>query len=58
MHRCTQCHGKFGLIRHRWWGSQFCSKKCQQSFLCERERASRWLYGDFLGLRPSKSLLT
>jgi hypothetical protein len=51
--RCAHCGGKFGLIRHRWFRNQFCSKRCQEKFLAklvqDRDRVQRWL--DFL--KPS-----
>jgi hypothetical protein len=25
---CAHCHGKFGLVRHRWASKSFCSRKC------------------------------
>jgi hypothetical protein len=47
---CAQCGGKFGLIRHRWFNNQFCSKQCQEEFLAklvqDRDRVRQWL--DFL----------
>jgi endogenous inhibitor of DNA gyrase (YacG/DUF329 family) len=47
MKRCAYCAGKFGLIRHRWYQRQFCSKKCRDQFLeklaADRERVRRWL---------------
>jgi hypothetical protein len=37
----------FGLIRHRWWGYQFCKKKCLNDFLAKRAqqiaRVKEWL---------------
>jgi hypothetical protein len=26
--RCACCHGKFGMVRHRWAFKAFCSRKC------------------------------
>lgn len=47
VNHCTECQGKFGLIRQRWYGYQFCSKRCQERFLkklAERKQAVRgWL---------------
>ena len=28
MKRCSQCGGQFGLIRHRWFGVQYCKRRC------------------------------
>jgi len=48
--RCVHCGGKFGLIRQRWFNTQFCSKRCREEFLAkftqDRDRVLRWL--DFL----------
>lgn len=47
MKLCSQCNGRFGLIRHRWLGYQFCTKGCLQHFLALRsrqiEQMKRWL---------------
>jgi endogenous inhibitor of DNA gyrase (YacG/DUF329 family) len=47
MKYCAQCGGKFGLIRQRWHGYQFCSKKCRATFLenfsREKELVRAWL---------------
>jgi hypothetical protein len=47
MKRCAQCGRKFGLIRHRWHGYQFCTKKCRDDFLDRlgrgNERLHKWL---------------
>lgn len=46
MNSCSKCRGKFGLIRHNWWGHQFCSKNCKAAYLemleKERVRLRRW----------------
>jgi hypothetical protein len=47
MERCQTCNRQFGLVRHRWWGYQFCTKKCLNDFLVKRiqeiERLKGWL---------------
>jgi endogenous inhibitor of DNA gyrase (YacG/DUF329 family) len=47
MKQCSECRGRFGLIRSRYWASQFCSKKCREVFLQrladERTRINKWL---------------
>jgi hypothetical protein len=47
MERCHVCNHAFGLIRHRWWGYQFCKKKCLNDFLAMRSqqisRMREWL---------------
>jgi len=46
MNRCMRCAGKFGLIRHRWWGYEFCSLKCKEAHIEEiartREQLRQW----------------
>ncbi len=46
MARCEHCRGKFGLIRHTWWGHRFCSNKCRSAYLDklarDRERLKAW----------------
>jgi hypothetical protein len=45
--RCATCGGKFGLVRHQWYQTQFCSKHCRAKFLAklaqDRDRVRRWL---------------
>ncbi len=47
MERCHACNHAFGLIRHRWWGYQFCGRKCLNDFLAKRAqqigRMKGWL---------------
>jgi hypothetical protein len=47
MQRCHACNRQFGLIRHRWWGYHFCTKKCLNDFLAKRSqqigRMKDWL---------------
>ena len=38
MQRCQACNRQFGLVRHRWWGYQFCKKKCLNDFLVKRSQ--------------------
>jgi hypothetical protein len=35
---CDRCQGKFGLIRNRYYGHQFCSKQCLQDHQLARDR--------------------
>jgi hypothetical protein len=45
--RCYQCHGRFGLIRHRYALKQFCTKECLERFRHEGDREAhrlkRWV---------------
>jgi hypothetical protein len=45
--RCAYCGGKFGLVRRRWFQTQFCSKRCREKFLAkltqDRDQVRRWL---------------
>jgi hypothetical protein len=47
MERCHGCNRSFGLVRHRWWGYQFCQKNCLKGFLAMRSqqitRMREWL---------------
>jgi hypothetical protein len=43
MKRCLQCGGQFGLIRHAYFRSQFCSRKCLESHKLDLERKREWL---------------
>lgn len=40
---CAVCGGKFGLIRHYWWRTALCSKKCIDRFNARREADHQWL---------------
>jgi hypothetical protein len=31
--RCAHCGGRFGLIRHRWYGHHFCRARCREAYL-------------------------
>jgi len=56
MQRCQHCHGKFGLTRHRILTFKgylnFCSRRCKDAFVLEREDFVRkkkwfkWLYDE------------
>jgi hypothetical protein len=37
--RCAQCHGKFGLVRHRRDFKPFCSKHCVDRYNLSRRIA-------------------
>ena len=43
--RCAVCDGKFGLVRHRSWRTQFCSKKCFDLFRARRQSDLYWIIG-------------
>ena len=47
MRKCANCHRPFGLVRHYWFRTQFCSKRCRRIYLDkaaqDRERMARWL---------------
>jgi hypothetical protein len=34
---CAVCDGKFGLLRHYSWRTQFCSRKCVDRFRTRKE---------------------
>jgi hypothetical protein len=36
--RCYQCHGRFGLIRHRYALRHFCTKECVERFRNDSDR--------------------
>lgn len=40
---CAICGGKFGLIRHYYWRTALCSKKCVEHFKIRREADYEWL---------------
>lgn len=40
---CAVCGGRFGLIRHYWWRTALCSKKCVDRFNARREADQKWL---------------
>jgi hypothetical protein len=44
--RCYQCHGRFGLVRHRYALRQFCTKQCLERFRNdsgrEAHRLKKW----------------
>jgi len=43
MKGCSQCGGKFGLIRHAFLGAQLCSKKCLEAYKRDWEWRRGWL---------------
>jgi len=52
MHRCCHCHGRFGLVSHRFLFKRFCSSKClgthrRNLATAIEQRLSRWC-SDFL----------
>jgi hypothetical protein len=52
MQRCCHCHGRFGLVTHRYLFKRFCSKECLGTYkrrlaAAIRERATRWLSAHF-----------
>jgi hypothetical protein len=51
--RCAQCHGKFGLIRHRWYAYQFCTKTCREGFLRKLTEEKELVHGWLAYLKPS-----
>jgi hypothetical protein len=48
--RCYQCHGRFGLIRHRYALRQFCTKQCLERFRNNSDREAHHLrkWAEFL----------
>ncbi len=42
---CAMCGGKFGLIRHYYWRTPLCSKKCVDRFTARREADHKWFAG-------------
>ena len=43
VNKCHYCGGKFGLIRHHWWGEQYCSLKCFEAAEIMRNRIREFL---------------
>ena len=43
MKRCSQCGGKFGLVRYTFFRNQFCSKKCLQAVKIDLDMKRYWL---------------
>ena len=41
--RCNFCGGPFGMVRHRWWRQQFCSKRCYNLAQTQRDRLRQFL---------------
>jgi hypothetical protein len=55
---CGHCgSSKFGLIRHRYFNLQFCSRKCKDAYLAQlasdRESLRKWFA--FLAREPTKT---
>jgi hypothetical protein len=50
VNRCAYCHGRFGLVRYRHFGRQFCSDagrhRCKQLYLAA--------HGDRLSVKMSR----
>jgi hypothetical protein len=40
---CPICSGRFGLIRHYYWQTPLCSKRCVDQFRARREADRKWL---------------
>jgi hypothetical protein len=38
MKRCSQCNGRFGLIRYRLGQKGFCSKRCRDKYRVDTDR--------------------
>jgi hypothetical protein len=57
MNKCDHCGGKFGLIRHRWWGQRFCSIRCYDVAETVRNRVRSFLneHDQVRGADPSSS---
>lgn len=41
--RCAVCEGKFGLVRHHWWRTPLCSRKCVDLFKARRQSDHNWM---------------
>lgn len=41
--RCAVCEGKFGLVRHHWWRTSLCSRKCVDLFKARRQSDHNWM---------------
>jgi hypothetical protein len=43
---CDRWGGRFGMVRHRWWGHKFCKRECKDAHPREvslgREAIARW----------------
>jgi hypothetical protein len=33
--RCASCGGRFGLVRHYYWGLSFCREGCKTQYLAK-----------------------
>jgi hypothetical protein len=41
--RCAVCEGECGLVRHYWWRTPLCSKKCVDRFKARRQSDHKWM---------------
>ncbi|RXG85283.1 hypothetical protein EAV90_35590 [Bradyrhizobium vignae] len=41
--RCAVCDRKFGLVRHYWWRTPLCSKKCVNRYRVRQASDGNWL---------------
>jgi hypothetical protein len=41
--RCPICDGRFGLIRHYFWRTALCSRRCVDRFRVRQETDRKWL---------------
>lgn len=41
--RCPVCDGRFGLIRHYFWQTALCSRRCVDRFRVRQETDRKWL---------------
>lgn len=41
VNKCDECGKAFGLVRHRFWPYQYCSKKCRDRGIAEYARRLR-----------------
>ncbi len=39
--KCDECGKKFGMVRHRWWPSTFCSKKCLRKWVVREGKRTK-----------------
>jgi hypothetical protein len=54
MKRCSQCNGRFGLIRYRLAQRSFCSKDCRDKYGADTERKVSRIkeWTEFLAMKP------
>jgi hypothetical protein len=41
--RCAVCEGKCGLVRHHWWRTPLCSRKCVDLFKARGQSDHNWM---------------